>query len=93
MGKLTIKGKHTLKIGNHLHTNVITQPAIMRRGEYKCQTMEMHLKLRDWQLKTSVCVHTHTHTRIVCIYIYTLTSEPQGSPYIYSINCYIKTSW
>ena len=70
MGKLTIKGQHTLKIGNHLHTNVITQPAIMRRGEYKCQTMEMHLKLRDRQLKTSVCVHTHTHTHTYSVYIH-----------------------
>ena len=60
MGKLTIKGKHTLKIGNHLHTNVITQPAIMRRGECKCRTMEMHFKLRHRQLKTSVRTHTYS---------------------------------
>ena len=52
MGKLTSKGKHTVKVGNNLHTNMISKPAIMRRGEYKCRILEMHLKLRDQQLKT-----------------------------------------
>ena len=31
MGKLTSKGKHTIKLGNHPHTNMISNPAIMRR--------------------------------------------------------------
>ena len=30
---LTGKGKHTVKVGSHLHTNMISKPAIVRRGE------------------------------------------------------------
>ena len=33
MGKLTGKGNHKVKAGNHPHTNMISKPAIMRRGE------------------------------------------------------------
>ena len=28
MGKLTGKGKHTVKVGNHPHTNMISKPVI-----------------------------------------------------------------
>ena len=49
MGKLTSKGKNT---ENHPHTSIISKAAIMRRGAYKCRIFEMHLKLRDQQLKT-----------------------------------------
>ena len=52
MGKLTSKGKYTVKVENHPHTNMISKPGIMRRGEYKCRILEMHLKLKDWQFKT-----------------------------------------
>ena len=31
MGKLTGKGKHTVMVGNHPHTNMVSKPAIMRR--------------------------------------------------------------
>ena len=31
MGKLTSKGKHTVKVGNNPHTNMISKPAVMRR--------------------------------------------------------------
>ena len=31
MKKLTRKGKHTVKLGNHPHTNMISKPAIVRR--------------------------------------------------------------
>ena len=31
MEKLTSKGKHTVKVGNHPHTNMISKPTIMRR--------------------------------------------------------------
>ena len=69
MGKLTGKGKHTVKTG------------IMRRGEYKCRKWELHLKLRHQQLKTTLYIYrllyqnlmrnanqeptkdTHTHER------------------------------
>ena len=40
-------GKHTVKVGNHSYTNMISKPAIVRREEYKCRILEMHLKLRD----------------------------------------------
>ena len=33
--KLTGKGKHIVKVGNHQHTNVISKPAIMRRVQMK----------------------------------------------------------
>ena len=51
MGKLTGNGKHTVKVGNHPHTNISKQ-VIMRRGEYKCRTLEMHWKLRDEKFGT-----------------------------------------
>ena len=35
MKKLTGKCKHTVKIGNHEHTNMTSKLAIVRRGEYK----------------------------------------------------------
>ena len=56
MGKLTGKGKHTVKAGNHPHTNMVSKPVIMKGTEYKCRIFEMHLKLRDQQLKTS-CIY------------------------------------
>ena len=31
MEKHTSKGKHTGNVGNHLHTNMISKPAILRR--------------------------------------------------------------
>ena len=48
-GKLTGKGKQTLQVGRQLSTHKST--AMVRRGEYKCRMLEMHLKLRDQQLK------------------------------------------
>ena len=51
MGKLSRKGKHTVKVGNHPHTNMVSKPAIVRR-DYKYRIMKMHLKLRNKQLKT-----------------------------------------
>ena len=33
MEKLTSKGIHTVKVGNHLHTNMISNPAIVRRAQ------------------------------------------------------------
>jgi len=43
MEKLTRKGRHTLKVENHPHTNMISNPATVRRD--KCRILEMHLKL------------------------------------------------
>ena len=52
MEKLSSKGKHKVKVGNHLHTNTITKPVTVGRGEHKCRILEMHLKLGAQQLKT-----------------------------------------
>ena len=43
--------KANIKVGNHPHTNMISKPVIIRGQEYKCRIFEMHLKLRDQQLK------------------------------------------
>ena len=56
MRKIISKGNHKVKVGNHLHTNMTSKPAIVRRGEYKCMILEMHWKLKDRQLKTILCV-------------------------------------
>ena len=52
MTRLTSKGIHTITIGNHPHTNMLPKSEIVRRGGYKCRILEMHLQLRDQQLKT-----------------------------------------
>ena len=57
MEKLTSTGKHKVKAGNHPHTNMISKPATMRRGEYKCRKWELHLKLRDQQLTTTSYIY------------------------------------
>ena len=63
MTKLTSKCTYTLNIGNHPHTNMPPQSEILRRGEYTCRTLEMHLQLRGQQFKTISCVYIY-------IYIY-----------------------
>ena len=35
---------------------------ILKGGEYKCRAFKMHLKLRDQQLKTTVCVCCYIKT-------------------------------
>ena len=52
MTRLTGKGIHILRVGNHPHTNMLPKPEIMRRVGYKRRTLEMHLQLRNQQLKT-----------------------------------------
>ena len=51
MKRLTRKGKHIVKVGNRQHTNVISKPAIMRRGD-KYMILEMLLKVKGQQLKS-----------------------------------------
>ena len=42
----------------------------MRRGEYKYRILEMHLKLRDWQLETILCVCVCVCVCVcMCVYI------------------------
>ena len=61
MGKLTRKGKHMVKVGNHPRTNIISKPVIVRGGGYKCRILEMHLKLSDQQLKTISHIYRLLH--------------------------------
>ena len=51
MTRLTSKGIYTVKIRNHPCTVMPPKSEIMRRGGYKCRTLEMNLQLRE-QLKT-----------------------------------------
>ena len=41
VSRLTSKGKHIVKVGNHPYTN-ISKPAIVRRGDYKFRILNMH---------------------------------------------------
>ena len=36
---------------------MISKPEIVRRGEHKCRILEMHLKLKDQQIKTLFFVY------------------------------------
>ena len=51
MGKIIDKGRHTVKIGNHPHINMLSKAATMKRGEYRGRKWELHLKLKEQQLK------------------------------------------
>ena len=53
MTRLTSKGIYTVKIQNHPCTIIPPKSEIMRRGGYKCRTLEMNLQLREQQLKTT----------------------------------------
>ena len=57
MEKLIHKGKHTVNVGNQPHTNMISKLVIMRKEEYKCRILEMHLKLKDQQLETILFIY------------------------------------
>ena len=50
MEKLPSKGKYSVKVGNHVHTNVILKPEIGER-KHKWRILEIHMKLKDQQLK------------------------------------------
>ena len=62
MGKLISKVKYMIKVENYPHTNIISKPATMRRGEYKYKKLELHLKLGDQQLKTCMYIHCYIKT-------------------------------
>ena len=51
MTGLTHKSIYTAKVRNHPCTIMPPKSEIMRRGGYKCRTLEMHLQLRNQQLK------------------------------------------
>ena len=74
MEKLTSKGKHTIKVGNHPHINMISKPVIMRGGGYKCRIFEMDLKLKDHHLKTILFIY-----RLLSIYQNLMVTANQKS--------------
>lgn len=49
MEKLTYKDKHKGKVGNHLHTNMIPKPTIVRKAQM--QDIGNALKLKGQKLK------------------------------------------
>ena len=59
---LTVKGKHTVKVGSHSLKNMTSKPAIMKRREYKGRIFKMNLKLREQQLKTNLHVDYYVKT-------------------------------
>ena len=79
MTRLTSKGIHAVKIRNHPCTIMLPKSEIRRRGEYKCRTLEMHLQLRDQQLKTISCTHTHTHTHIDSYQNFRITANQKST--------------
>ena len=61
MGKVIVKGKYTVNVGNHPYIGTISKSVIMRGRAYKCRIFEMHQKLRDKQLYTItyICVYAY----------------------------------
>ena len=57
---LTSKGIYTGKIRNRPCTAMPPKSEMMRRVGYKCRTLEMHLQLKDQQLKTISYIHILT---------------------------------
>ena len=56
MKSLISKGVDIVKVGNHPHTSMLPKPEIMRREGHKCRILEIHLQLRDQQLK-QYCIY------------------------------------
>ena len=65
MVKLTNKCKHIVKVGYHLHTNMMSKPAIAGRGLSRCMILEMHLKWETSNLKQS-CTYQYANCYIKC---------------------------
>ena len=57
MTRLPSKGTYTVKIQNHPCTIMPPKSEILKRGVYKCRILEMHLQLRDQQLKTILYIY------------------------------------
>ena len=49
MTRLTIKGIYTVKVGNHLHTNILPKSKIMRRGRSSQDTGDARTVKRPTQ--------------------------------------------
>ena len=55
------KGRHKAKVGNRLDKNIISKPAIVRKAEHKSRILDMHLNLKDQQLKTILFIYILLH--------------------------------
>ena len=72
---------------------------VMRRGEYTCRTLKMHLELRDQQLKTvlymyvcvCVCTYIYIYTRTHTLYKCAHTHMYMCVCIYIERDCYIKT--
>ena len=67
MRKLTSKGKHTVKVGNHPYTNKALKQTIVKTEDYKLRISEMHLKLWDQQLKATLYIYSLLNQNLMVI--------------------------
>ena len=98
MEKLTGKGKHKVKIRNHLHTNMISKPAILKRGEHKCRILERYLKSKDQQLKTILFIYRLLYQNLMVTAnqkptIDTYTKKKKESKHKTKVNHQITREW
>ena len=63
--RLTSKGKHIVKVGNHPHTNMLPKPEILRREGYDCKILEVHLQLRAQKLKKQIQNNQENGNKII----------------------------
>ena len=83
MTRFTSKGINTVKVGNHPHTTMLLKSEIVRRVQM--QDTEMHLQLRDQQLKTILCVCAYIYVYMyMCIYIPISKLQGNCKPKIYN---------
>ena len=60
MGKLTGKGKHRVKVGNHPHTNMISKPPTVRK--VPMQDISNAFEIETSNLRQS-CLHTDCYIK------------------------------
>ena len=46
---------------------MVSKPALVRRGKYKSRILEMHLKLKDQQLKTILHIYRMLYQNLIGI--------------------------
>ena len=64
MRKFISKDKDDIKVENNPLTNMISKLAVMRR-EDKCETLKMHLKIRESQPKTILYTHRWPYANLM----------------------------
>ena len=86
MTRLTSKGIYTVKIRNHPCTIIPPKSEIMRRGGYKCRTLEMNLQLRAQQLKTISYTHRllYQNFRIIANQKSTIDTQTKKNKFKYN---------